>query len=289
MRNGRKTILLSLLVITAAFAFRTELAGIERFPPPDFESGYVPPETAYPPGRSPWLDVADVAALLAALTLAAYLAIFRRSRRGIVLLALFSTVYFGFFKKGCVCPVGAIGNVSLALAGTGYTIPLAVILSFALPIVFTLFFGRVFCAAVCPLGAVQELVLVRPIVVPRWIDAGLRVIPFFYLGLAVLFAALSDPTSPNFIVCKYDPFVSIFRLAGLPQIVVLTAVFLMASLLIGRPYCRFLCPYGALLSIFARASKRHPSVTPTDCVKCRLCETACPVNAIEKPNAEDEE
>ena len=42
----------------------------------------------------------------------------------------------------------------------------AVIAIFALPLVFTLFFGRSFCASVCPLGAVQELVAVRPVQVP---------------------------------------------------------------------------------------------------------------------------
>ncbi|MHC5086583.1 MAG: 4Fe-4S binding protein, partial [Planctomycetota bacterium] len=37
------------------------------------------------------------------------------------------------------------------------------------PLVFTLFFGRSFCAAVCPLGVIQDLVLLRPLKVPIWL------------------------------------------------------------------------------------------------------------------------
>ena len=40
---------------------------------------------------------------------------------------------------------------------------------FLLPLIFALFAGRVFCAAVCPLGAAQDIVLLRPIKVPNWL------------------------------------------------------------------------------------------------------------------------
>ncbi|NIL97025.1 MAG: 4Fe-4S binding protein, partial [Planctomycetales bacterium] len=60
---------------------------------------------------------------------------------------------------------------------------------FLLPLVFTLFFGRTFCAAVCPLGAVQELVSVRHVRVPRWLDQSLGMLAYIYLGAAVILAA----------------------------------------------------------------------------------------------------
>jgi NAD-dependent dihydropyrimidine dehydrogenase PreA subunit len=60
-------------------------------------------------------------------------------------------------------------------------------------------------------------------------------------------------------------------------------VFLLIGTLIARPYCRFFCPYGVLLNWMSRLSKYHATVTPTDCVKCRLCEPACPFDAIEFP------
>lgn len=52
---------------------------------------------------------------------------------------------------------------------------------------------------------------------------------------------------------------------------------------VGRPYCRFLCPYGALLRLVSPLSKWRVKITPTDCVKCHLCADACPYGAIKPP------
>jgi ferredoxin len=52
---------------------------------------------------------------------------------------------------------------------------------------------------------------------------------------------------------------------------------------VGRPYCRFLCPYGALLRMLAPLSKWQVHITPTDCIKCHLCADACPYGAIKPP------
>jgi len=175
--------------------------------------------------------------------------------------------------------VGSIQNVSLAIARPEYVLPFTVVLIFALPLLFALIFGRVFCAGVCPLGALQEIVLVKPVRLPRWLAEALGVLPFVYLGAAVLFAA----TNTMFIVCRYDPFVPFFRLAGPLHMLLIGAGTLLLSTFIGRPYCRFLCPYGALLSMFSRFSWRKISVTPDECVVCSLCHDACPFDAIESP------
>ena len=87
-------------------------------------------------------------------------------------------------------------------------------------------------------------------------------------------------TGSGFIICEYDPFVPIFRLSGSTAMLVTGGVFLVASLFIGRPYCRFLCPYGVLLGLASRVSKWRIKVTPTTCTQCRLCEQACPFNAL---------
>jgi ferredoxin len=195
---------------------------------------------------------------------------------------IFSLAYFGFYRKGCICAIGAIQNVALTLFDSSYAIPLTALLFFVLPLVFTLFFGRVFCGSVCPLGAIQDLVLMRPVTVPRWLEAGLRMIAYAYLGLAVLFAA----TGSAFLICRYDPFVAIFRLTGNLPVFVLGACFLVIGLFVGRPYCRYVCPYSVILRQCSRLSKWRVSITPTDCISCRLCEEACPFGAIEGPEPE---
>jgi ferredoxin len=195
---------------------------------------------------------------------------------------VFSLLYFGFWRKGCVCPVGAIQNIILAIFDSSYVVPIVIVVFFLLPLVFALFFGRVFCAAVCPLGAIQDLVLLWPVSVPRWLENGLRLFAYVYLGLAVLFTA----TGSAFLVCRYDPFVAFFHLSGNADILVLGGCFLVVGLFVGRPYCRFFCPYGVLLRQLSRLSKWRVTITPDECVRCKLCENSCPFGAIREPLAE---
>ena len=253
--------------------------GAERFPPPNFESGYELPSITQAEPRAGFYEYLDVIVLLATLSLISYVALKRRSRQGIFFIGVFSLAYFGFWREGCVCSIGSIQNITLALFDSSYTVPLAVIAFFVLPILFTLFFGRTFCAGVCPLGAIQDVVSVRPVRVPQWLEAGLGVIPYLYLGGAVLYAA----TGSRFIICEYDPFVAFFRRSGSLDMFILGASFLLLGLVVERPYCRFFCPYGALLNLVSRVAKSHVNITPTECIQCHLCADACPIGVIRRP------
>ena len=257
-------------------------AASEQVPPPEFSQGYQYPHVSTPGPRADWLSYADVAVLVAALSLAAYLALRKRRRRDLVVLTVFSLLYFGFYRHGCVCSVGAIQNVALALFRGDYALPAAAGAFFLLPLLFALLFGRVFCAAVCPLGTAQEVVLLRPVRVPSWLDNALGTLPYVYLGAAVLFAA----TGSAFVICDYDPFVLFFRLAGSIPMLIFGGCVLLAATVIGRPYCRFLCPYGVLLRWVAPLAKWQVRITPTQCVNCHLCADACPYGAIRAPTPE---
>ena len=242
-------------------------------------AGHETPTTLFPEPRATGLEYLDVVLLAAALSLASYLALGKRSRRGLFLLAVASLAYFGFWRNGCVCSIGSIQNVALAAFDSSYTVSAAIVAFFALPLLFTVFFGRTFCAAVCPLGAIQELVTLRPIKVPTWADHALSLLAYIYLGAAVLFAA----TGTAFVICRYDPFVGLFRLSGSVNMLVLGGCFLLVGVFIGRPYCRYLCPYGAILGLLSKVSKWHLRIPPDDCINCRLCEDSCPYGAIRRP------
>jgi NosR/NirI family nitrous oxide reductase transcriptional regulator len=253
---------------------------VERFPKPDFKSGYTYPQTTTPEPRALFLEYLDIAVLLITLSLASYFALRQRSRRNIFLLMIFSLSYFGFWREGCVCSIGAIQNVTFALFNSTYAIPVTVIVFFVLPLIFTLFFGRTFCAAVCPLGAVQDVVVLKHTNVPPWLAELLSIIPYIYLGLAVLFAA----TGAGFIICQYDPFVGFFRFGATFNMIVFGLFLLLLGTVVARPYCRFLCPYGVILNWMSRLSRRHVTITPSECTNCRLCEESCPFGAINRPN-----
>lgn len=266
-----------LLCLGSAFS---GMAGELRFPPPDFENGYRMPETQYPAARAQGLEYLDVAVLIGTLGLASWLVYRKRSRRGVAALSVFSVLYFGFYREGCVCAIGSVQNVALALFGSGYALPVGVAVFFAAPLLVALFFGRTFCAAVCPHGALQDLVVVKPVEIPRWLESGLGILPFLYLGAGITFAS----TGAAFVICRFDPFVPIFRLSGSLGMVLTGAAFLAVGMFIGRPYCRFLCPYGAMLRVASALSRWKVRITPDLCTQCRLCTDSCPFGVIREPD-----
>lgn len=278
----RFAVIIALLFLLAPAAMAAETQ--EMLSRPVIE-GHPTPTGTFPQPRAAGMEYVDVAVLVLALALASYFALRWRSRRALFLLTIFSLLWFGFLREGCVCSIGSIQNVALALADPTYGISLAIIAFFAIPLGFTLFFGRTFCSSVCPLGAVQELVCLQPVKVPTWLDRTLGLLPYIYLGAAVVFAA----TGTAFLICEYDPFVALFRLSGSVNMLILAACFLVIGFYVGRPYCRYLCPYGALLKLTSKVSRWRLRIPPDECINCRLCEDACPYGAIQPPTVEQSE
>ena len=260
-------------------------AAQQRFPKPEFETGYVQPSPTTPEPRVAALEFMDVFVLILVLSLASWLVLKSRSRKGILWLSVFTLIYFGFYRKGCICSIGAIQNVALSFGDPSYSISMTALLFFLLPLFFTLFFGRTFCAGACPLGAIQDLLIIKPISLPLWVRKTAGMFAVVYLGLAVLYAA----TGTEFIICRYDPFIGIFRLDAPFHMVVLGVSFLLLGMFVARPYCRFFCPYGVLLKWMSTFSRRHLSITPAECVQCKLCQDSCPFDAINYPTPEKDQ
>jgi len=276
MTSMKKLLLLSGLFLLEGLR---ELFAIQRFPKPEFESGYQQPETFLPSARMEFLAYLDVAVLILALSFISWLVIRKRSRIAIFWTSMASLAYFGFYREGCVCSIGAIQNVSLSIFDPSYAIPVTVLAFFLLPLFYTLLFGRTFCAGVCPFGALQDLVAFKPLPMGVRLNTILGVLPYIYLGLSVLYAA----TGTDFIICRYDPFVGIFRMNASFGMFLFAGTLLLSGVFIARPYCRFLCPYGVILNWLSRFSWKHLTITPSKCIQCRLCEGSCPYDAIEIP------
>ena len=253
-------------------------AGESRFPQPQFDTGHTVPQAVHPAFVElvpPW---ADVLILAVALAVSVWLVRKVRSRRWILAFSLVCLAWFGFVKHGCICPVGSVQNVAVA-TWTGGGLPWFVAAIFALPLLTALLYGRVFCAAVCPLGAMQDLFIIRPLRVPRALDAVLRLVPLAVLSVGLVYAV----NGAGYVICRTDPFVGFFRRsAPLPMLLTGLAVLLL-GMVFARPYCRYFCPYGVLLEGCSRLAWKRVDVTGATCINCRLCVGVCPVGAIEVP------
>lgn len=253
--------------------------------PEDIGGGYEIPAVQHTPPRSLAMHVVDIVLLVAGMAVVAW--VVRRGRRRwvITVVTLASLAYFGFYRQGCICPIGATQNVAASLSDPSLAVPLVVVAFFLLPLVAALLVGRVFCGGVCPLGAIQDVVLLRPLQTPRTFDRWAGLFKYLYLGAAIWFAVQSAEQR-DFIICRFDPFVGFFRLNGTAWILGLGVGLLAIGTVVGRPYCRYLCPYGGLLAIISRFAFWPVKITPDEELDCGLCVDSCPFGAIKELRAE---
>jgi hypothetical protein len=181
----------------------------------------------------------------------------RKKARLVRTLALVvSLAVLGFWLQGCYCPIGMWQYLFLKTFGFLTWIGFALLM---LPIVHAMFFGRIFCGWVCPIGALQEMLGRIPVPgiprVPRRLD---RVLVALKYVIAVLFTSSVFAAGRGLfgmvwpaLFCEIDPFHTIFStfLAGSLTLGVAAIVL---SVFFGRFYCRYLCFYGAILSLACR-------------------------------------
>ena len=186
------------------------------------------------------------------------------------------------------CPIGALQN---ALSKQKPSFPFYV-LGFLL--LFGMLFGRWICGWVCPFGLVQDLVHRIPFpkkIASFRLERVLRFLKYAVLALLVVLLPLLDSLVPYF--CKYlCPSGTLFGAIPLtltnPQLRaqvgplffwklgVLVALLLL-SVPISRPFCRWLCPLGAIYGLFNRFALVQLRYDEPTCVHCGACEAACPM------------
>ncbi len=188
--------------------------------------------------------------------------------RRIILIA--SVAALGFYLGGFLCPLTAIQNLFIKWQ-TGY------LLLFLTVFISALIAGRVFCGYVCPFGALQELLHLKKIsltIPPAW-NRYLNKVKYVLLGyLLVRIIVTGEVTLQGYI-----PFKVLFAWGGTPLSIGLSIALAILSLIIYRPFCRYLCPLGAFLALVSRLSIFKIRFN-SNCVNCLLCQKVCKSGAI---------
>lgn len=151
-----------------------------------------------------------------------------------------------------------------------------------------LVFRKGFCSWICPIGLLSDVLtrlhqrlFKKPIRVPQWMDWILRGIKYSVAGFFIwnIFIKMPVDALGQFIQSPYNRFADVKMLEFFTQmsstacIVILVLIGL--SILIPNFWCRYLCPYGALLSILSFFSLGKIRRDSRNCINCKKCESVC--------------
>ena len=219
-------------------------------------------------------------------------------------------IYGGRLKNICVpglncyscpgaagaCPIGALQN---ALSARHFKVPYYVV---GLLLFFGALLGRAVCGFLCPFGFLQDLLHRIPF--PKKLrtfkgDKPLRKLKYLVLLFAVLLLPTVCKLTPVF--CKYicpsgtlsgilltlsdSRLVSLLGGRFLWKCSILCLVIL-SGIVLFRPFCKYLCPLGAVYALFNRVSVVQMQVDAQKCTHCGACKSVCGmcVDPAETPN-----
>ncbi|MDZ8118233.1 4Fe-4S binding protein [Pontiella agarivorans] len=150
---------------------------------------------------------------------------------------------------------------------------------------------RGFCSWVCPVGLItemmnglQKLLFRQPLIVRWWFDYLLRSIKYLLLGFFCWIILLKMPGSAlkAFIYSPYNQIADlkmlVFFLDPSTTTMVTLSILTVLSLLIRNAWCRYLCPYGALLGMSSWLSPWKIRRDAGSCIDCRKCTQVCPAH-----------
>lgn len=183
----------------------------------------------------------------------------------------YAVICFGFLK-------GNLINFSVGIAALGVFLGIAFM-------VFSMFQGRIFCGYICPLGTLQELVYAvrrrRSKQIPFMYERKLAKFKYILLPLNIIIVILG-------LSWLYINFCPIYGLSRLPSLAVggliIFILIMVGGIFVERLWCRYLCPYAALLNLAQGlgkllGTKRRMIYRNLErCIDCELCSRNCPMN-----------
>lgn len=152
----------------------------------------------------------------------------------------------------------------------------------------SLLFRKSFCGWLCPVGTISEYlwklgrsIFGRNFSLPKWLDYPLRSLKYLLLGFFVYAVAMMSASAiADFVASPYGLVVDVrmlnfFRFMGSTTAAVLGGLIL-GSLFVQNFWCRYLCPYGALMGLISMFSPLRITRHLSACIDCAKCAKACP-------------
>ena len=201
------------------------------------------------------------------------------------------------------CPIGALQSV---LAHRSHRFSFYVV---GILLVIGAILGRFVCGWLCPFGLVQDLIYKIPFF-KKWKKLpGDRWLKYLKYGILAAFVLLLPLVALDIVgqgqpwFCKYlCPSGTLF--AGLPLLAAnpplrgvagwlftwktgLLVFLLLLSLAVYRPFCRYLCPLGAVYGLFHPIAFYRLEIDRDKCTRCGACQRACKLDipVYDKPNS----
>lgn len=153
----------------------------------------------------------------------------------------------------------------------------------------SLVFGKAFCSWLCPIGFISEVlgdlgdkIFRRRLRIPKILDWPLRMIKYLLLGffVYVIFFTMSSVALRMFLDSPYNLTADIKMYYFFAEITPFALTVILALVLLSIPFrgfwCRYLCPYGALLGLLSLASPQKIKRNSASCIDCSKCTTVCP-------------
>jgi NAD-dependent dihydropyrimidine dehydrogenase PreA subunit len=201
---------------------------------------------------------------------------------------------FGVFFGAAPNPMEATVRLHKMIKGISGNPVVLVTLTFVVFVLMSLLGSRLFCSWGCPLGALQESLFNLPIFrkfkkkhkFPFSASIAIRITMYLFFFL-LLFGWLNiNQGGPGSILYHHFNLFKVFTPSELAWFTVFLIPFFLAfSLLVFRPFCHSICPFGLWSWLIGKAALYQVrKIDPDSCTGCGICEKECPTEAMKELN-----